>query len=334
VRHLTVAPGGGRVASKDGVAQRGREHPMRRIILAAVTTALVGSLLAISGAAAGQAPTCDGRPATITDNDGNDGDPTVGIIMGTAGPDVIVGTDGNDTIYGLGGNDTICGGKGDDYILGGDGNDRLFGGSGDDRIVGLAGDDDIFGFAGDDTLSGGAGRDFVKGGGGKDTIRGNGGNDILMGNGGSDTILGGAGNDSLNGGAGTDDCRQGPGSGPIRNCERADLQVRVLCPTNAPEGDLTCRVRVINHGPDGTPYNLKTGDNEAKGGGTVGCSNEWEIEQDFGNLGPGKRRTINLTSDCEIKGQPPVIWFRAEVDPVARDPRPGNNEDDDSTTLN
>ena len=307
---------------------------MRSIILAAVTAALVGSLVAVTSAAAGQAPTCDGRPATITDNDGNDADPTVGIIVGTNGPDVIVGTDGSDVIDGLGGRDRICGGEGPDGIDGGNGNDRLFGGSGDDTILGGDGHDDLFGFGGDDILAGDGGRDFLKGGAGEDSITGGPGDDVLLGNGASDVLRGQGGNDNLNGGAAVDDCTQGAGSGPIRNCERADLQVVVLCPTNAPEGDLTCRVRVINHGPDGSPYSLKTGDNEAKGGGTVSCSNEWEIEQGFGNLGPGKRRTIDLTSDCEIQGQPPVVWFGAEVDPVARDPKPGNNEDDDSTTLN
>lgn len=130
-----------------------------------------------------------------------------------------------------------------------------------------------------------------------------------------------------------DDCTQGGGTGPVRNCERADLKVVVLCPTNAPEGELTCRVRVINLGPNGTPYRLTTADSEGKGGNTVSCSNEWQTEEDFPTLGPGDRRTIAITGDCEIVGQPPVLWYRASVDAVALDSRPGNNEDDDKTTL-
>ena len=108
----------------------------------------------------------------------------------------------------------------------------------------------------------------------------------------------------------------------------------VLCPSNAPEGELTCRVRVINHGSNGTSYRLKTRDNQAKGGGTVDCSNEWQIEQNYGSLGPNKRRTVKRTSDCQIDDQPAFMWFQAEVDPDARDPRPGNNKDDGRTRLN
>jgi Ca2+-binding RTX toxin-like protein len=289
-------------------------------MLATLTVATV----ALPAAAQG---TCDGRAATITDNDGDDADPTIGIIEGSNGPDVIVGSGLNDIIKGLGGRDIICGDLGDDVIDGGGGNDRIFGGSGADLLIGGDGHDDLFGFAGGDTINGGSGRDLAKGGGGGDTIRGNGGNDILQGNGGTDLLRGQAGNDRLDGGLAVDDCTQGPGTGPVRRCELADLRVSVLCPAIASEGLVTCKFKVTNRGPDGSGYFLDPGDDQAKGGNTVIC----EEPDDFvgPTLRPGGTRTRDFVFDCEITGQPPVVYLEAEVDAFARDPKPGNDSAED-----
>lgn len=293
------------------------------------TAALLASLTVatVSAPAAAQPPSCDGRPATITDNDGNDADPTIGIIVGTNGPDVIVGTGLDDIISGLGGRDIICGDSGDDIIDGGGGNDRLFGGSGDDTILGRSGHDDLFGFAGDDTIRGGPGRDLVKGGGGKDTIRGNRGNDILKGNGGPDLILGNGGDDSLNGGAGTDECRQGPGSGPVRNCETADLRVIATCVPSSVDAvsNYVCTATVKNPvGPSASSYRLKVDEDDVRPARCFftapGIESAW-IQHPA--LGVGKKRKHVFDMGCE--DGPGSNTFTATVDTDGRDPKPGNN---------
>jgi Ca2+-binding RTX toxin-like protein len=224
-----------------------------------------------------------------------------GLIEGTDGNDVIVGSNGEDLIFGHGGKDTICGRKGDDRIDGGGKRDRIFGGSGDDDIKGGPGHDDIFGFKGDDRIRGQDGNDFI------------------------------------NGGAGTDDCAQGPGNGAVKRCEKADLKVKVNCPAVAAEGVLTCKIKVINKGPNASGYVLDPGDSESKGGNTVTCDNE---QPDLGpraadhdgytfvsgaKLRPGAKRTVTFTTDCSIKSDPPVVWINAEVDAIAKDKNPSNN---------
>jgi Ca2+-binding RTX toxin-like protein len=98
----------------------------------------------LPGRAAGDAPTCQGMPATLVGTD--DGD----VLSGTPGHDLIVGLGGNDKLSGLAGNDLICGGPGKDTLKGGKGNDKLYG------------------KAGKDLLKGGPGKDLLKGGAGKD----------------------------------------------------------------------------------------------------------------------------------------------------------------------
>jgi hypothetical protein len=106
-----------------------------------------------SGNAAGNPPTCQGRPATL---------------VGTGGSDTLSGTPGHDLIAGLGGNDKLSGLAGNDLICGGAGKDRLYGGKGNDKLYGKAGRDTLKGGPGKDTLKGGPGKDKLKGGPGKD----------------------------------------------------------------------------------------------------------------------------------------------------------------------
>ncbi|MBS1886475.1 MAG: hypothetical protein JSU06_04725 [Actinobacteria bacterium] len=167
-------------------------------VLGAVLLALA---LARWAPAAGAAPTCLGRPATIVGG---------GVIHGTARADVIVGSRGADTIVGGGGNDRICAGGGDDTIEGGQGSDRIDAGAGDDQVIGgngsdlvLAGPgaDTAFGKRGNDRLHGGPGTDYLDSGLGDDTLDG--------GPGDGDQVIGGVGNDHLSGGAGDGDVLEG-----------------------------------------------------------------------------------------------------------------------------
>lgn len=260
----------------------------RRAIPILTSSALVLGLFAVipAGPVAAQ-PTCDGRPATITDNGPGDGDPAVGTIVGTNGRDVIVGTNAADVIEGRGGKDIICGRGGPDIIDGGAKRDRIFGGGDDDILLGGRGRDDLFGWRGDDT------------------------------------ILGGPHDDFINGGPGTDDCSQGKGRGRIRNCERADLKVRVIAPSSPADADsATFKVRVKNRGPNATAYTL-TVDEDNSG---ASCSPPWEgVPQDFGKLRRGQKRTRSYVMTCEINGASPMVRVTAEVDAAARDRRTGND---------
>jgi Ca2+-binding RTX toxin-like protein len=136
---------------------------------ALVVAATVTGLLVAPMSAAGFAPTCQGRPATIVVE-------TNGNANGTQGDDVIVGRD-NVGIDARGGNDLIClrsggvdDGDGDDSILvtGPHGVVMATLGAGDDRFVGGPGSDEVYeqdvpdGLSdGYDIISTGAGRDFV-----------------------------------------------------------------------------------------------------------------------------------------------------------------------------
>lgn len=99
---------------------------MARIVVIALTIAL----LAITGVTATASmvvvPMCQGQPATIVGTNKAD------VLTGTKKRDVIVGRGGKDVIYGKGGNDLICGGIGNDIIRGGAGLDRIVGGAGKD----------------------------------------------------------------------------------------------------------------------------------------------------------------------------------------------------------
>ena len=152
----------------------------------------------IFGTPVSQAPTCDGREATIVGTNGDD------VIDGTSGDDVIVALGGDDVIQTAGGEDTICGGDGDDTIRGGADSDRLFGGPGDDTLFGQGGIDSVYGEEGDDTVLGGADSDQLFGGPGDDTMNGQNGNDFMFGEEGDDTLRGRNGVDDLDGGPGFD----------------------------------------------------------------------------------------------------------------------------------
>jgi Ca2+-binding RTX toxin-like protein len=177
-----------------------------RRLLALITTALVGLVLASAAWAA---------------------------ITGTDGPDTLTGTAGDDAMYGRGGNDLLDGGAGDDTLDGGAGADALRGGPGEDAAAylgrlaavtvtldGAAGDgapgegdniaadvEDAYGGNGGDTLTGSDGPNTLDGGPGDDQVTGGKGTDGLYGGDGNDTI------DARDGVADTVDC--GPGSDTV-----------------------------------------------------------------------------------------------------------------------
>ncbi len=80
----------------------------RSVLLSVAALTLLTGGLAGGPAAAGDAPTCNGAPATI---------------VGTEGDDTLVGTEGDDVIAGLGGHDHVYAGPGDDLVCGGAGHD-------------------------------------------------------------------------------------------------------------------------------------------------------------------------------------------------------------------
>ncbi len=90
---------------------------------------------------------CNGKPATIAGDDGNDQ------IAGTSGKDIIVTFKGNDRVNGRGGNDQICGGKGGDTLSGAKGRDKLFGQKGGDKLNGGPDRDRCDGGPGNDAAS-------------------------------------------------------------------------------------------------------------------------------------------------------------------------------------
>lgn len=168
--------------------------------LAAVAPMLLVALpTSAAGAADSAAPTCFGKPATITGS---------GLLRGTAGPDVIVAY-GAAEVHALGGNDRVCGAF---VVVAGAGADRvrytrddgdypqLDGGPGNDVLV-VGGDR----FA---ELEGGRGHDVLRGTGGEQFLVGGPGRDRLFGGAGPDTLIGGSGRDTGDGGLGDDSCDQ------------------------------------------------------------------------------------------------------------------------------
>ncbi len=121
------------------------------------------------------APTCRGRPATVSGSPGDD------ILFGTSGPDVIVALGGSDRILSRAGRDLVCAGVGSDRVRAGTAADRVFAGPGRDRVLGQGGPDVLRGSRGNDTLKGGRGADRLRGGRGIDRCRGGQGHDSIRG---------------------------------------------------------------------------------------------------------------------------------------------------------
>jgi len=171
--------------------------------------------------------TCQGQPATIRGNDGDNK------IDGTEEVDVIVAGDGQDEIDGKGGDDVICAGDGDaarqddvdddDEVQGGPGSDTINGGSGNDSIDGQGGDDTLFGddeqtsdgyISTADEIHGGDGDDEIDGRADQDIVRGGDGDDTITSRGDGVVVGGGQGGapqpitiiDVVIGGPGRDDC--------------------------------------------------------------------------------------------------------------------------------
>ena len=113
-----------------------------------VALTLAGGAAGLVATEAGAAPTCGGKPATIT---AGVNDVTVN---GTPGDDVIVGNRLDNTMAAGQGDDLVCGGEGDDAIQGNDGSDRLFGGPDADILLGGDDGDRLFGEGGQDRLAG------------------------------------------------------------------------------------------------------------------------------------------------------------------------------------
>jgi Ca2+-binding RTX toxin-like protein len=144
-------------------------------------------------------------------------DRSIGLSLGTAGPNAFSGTDSADIIYGA---------AGDDNAYGGASADTLWGGSGNDSLYGEGGDDSLGGNSGDDLLDGGAGEDIVDysnttaavfvdlaagtatgAGIGNDTlvsiedINGSDYDDVIIGGSGDNFLIGRGGRDTIDGGA-------------------------------------------------------------------------------------------------------------------------------------
>lgn len=121
------------------------------------------------------APTCRGRPATVSGSAGDD------VLFGTSGPDVIVALGGSDRIVARAGRDLICAGVGSDRVRAGTAADRVFAGPGRDRVLGQGGPDLLRGAGGNDVLKGNRGADRLRGGRGIDLCRGGPGADSIRG---------------------------------------------------------------------------------------------------------------------------------------------------------
>jgi hypothetical protein len=212
-----------------------------------------------------------------------------GDIIGTPGRDVIVGSNDDDFINGKGGRDIICGRKGDDTIEGRGRRDRIFGGSGDDIILGGPGPDDLFGYAGNDFIDGNGSNDFI------------------------------------NGGTGTDDCDQGKGVGPVKNCEKADLKIKIVGPGNISFiHDVQFVVKVRNRGPDAAAYALIL--DQFTDGLSCDPKTDWDGKvQEFKKLGPKRTRKRTYATDCMVQSNNSWVEIVGDVDNYATDTKPDNN---------
>lgn len=123
-----------------------------RVLGLAVAPVLLAGAPSPAGTTPAQAPTCEGRVATIV------GTPGADQLTGTRRADVIVGLDGDDVIDAGGGDDLVCAGRGSDRVFGGPGADRLRGEN--DRLAQDAGGSYLLG----DVLVGGGGDDVLLGG--------------------------------------------------------------------------------------------------------------------------------------------------------------------------
>jgi Ca2+-binding RTX toxin-like protein len=222
-------------------------------------------LIATSGLAlAQQAPTCNGKTATIHGLSGT--------IDGTEGDDVIVGSANSDQITAKGGNDTICGLGGSDVIRPGLGDDYLDGGSHVEEADsgGHLGDTvsyvnapngvtvDLQGLGGFNAEGEGidiivnteqvAGSDF------DDTLRGDSGPNRLGGFVGDDVLFGRDGEDDLTGDVGADILSPGAGDGDIVDGGEGDDTVSYRGATGAVQVSLFDGVASGSWGSDSLTF--------------------------------------------------------------------------------
>lgn len=128
---------------------------MSRVIVLAVTVALLAIPSVGSSRAVAAKPRCDGQKATMVGSDKSQ------TMFGTKGDDVIVARGGVDRIFAGAGDDVICAGPGNDIVDGGAGRDRIFGEAGNDEIKGARGKDLLDGGIGEDACYPAAGGDRV-----------------------------------------------------------------------------------------------------------------------------------------------------------------------------
>ncbi len=224
-------------------------------------------------------------------------------IVGTAGDDVLKGTPRADVIVAKGGHDVIDGRGGKDRICAGTGNDKV---------------------------RGGYGADWVSGGWGNDWLGGYKGDDKLFGNQGQDRVLGGDGNDRLNGGLGTDRCVQAAGTGPVQNCEVADLAVTVSSPNNSRVPGVTFTVTVTNNGPNAATYMLNLAQSSQK----ATCAPvDWAGTHAGELLASGASRAMTVDTSCTKDRGGAKVMVDAKVSSLASDPDTLNNAVQGKTNL-
>lgn len=104
---------------------------MRRLILLAVSGALLVALAATAALAQNLPPSADdpGPDNEFTGTENSE------VLLGTNAFDRIVGLGGHDSLNGLWGQDMLEGGQGHDLLVGEAGYDVLLGGPGDDYVV-------------------------------------------------------------------------------------------------------------------------------------------------------------------------------------------------------
>jgi hypothetical protein len=205
------------------------------------------------------------------------------------------------------------------------GPDVIYGTPKRDVIVTKGGADRVFSRGGNDIVCAGRGGDVVKGGAGKDRIFGGPGSDRLYGDGGFDRI---------NGGSASDKCFKGGGGASLKQCEKADLEVKVSSPEiAAPDTLVPFTIEVTNNGPSAVAYDLLlstensgvscSGLGKGKGSGTF----------PRGKLASGAKLIEVFHHMCELEGPIGVVTVTAKARAKGIDPNGGNNEGESDTTI-